>query len=75
MPLGEHRRGTGRSRGVLEQREITRIVPELAGLDDVMPLATELFRQAGSGTSIDGKPHDSATDMAANVSLAITACA
>ena len=62
-------------RGVLEQREITRSVPEFAGLDDVMPLATEPFRQAASGTSIDEKLHDSATDMAANASLAITACA
>lgn len=62
-------------RGIFEQREITRVGAKLAGFDDVMPLAAEPFRQAASGTPIDEKPHDSATDMADNVSLAITACA
>ena len=62
-------------RGVFEQREITRVSPKLAGFDHIMPLVAEPFRQAAFGTPIDEKLHDSTTDIANNVSLAITACA
>ena len=45
------------------------------GLDNVMPLAAQPFCQTVADASINKKSHDSATDTADSVSLAITACA
>ena len=51
------------------------IVAELAGIDDVMPLAAQPPRQSLPSTPVDEKSQDSATDTADRLSLAITACA
>lgn len=62
-------------RRTLEQRPVARIVAELAGIDDVMPLAAQPPCQSLPGTPVNEKPQDSATDTADKLSLAITACA
>ena len=61
--------------GSFEQCLIARIGSDLAGLEDVMPLGAQPIGEQSAGTAIDEELHGSATEMAASVSRAITACA
>ena len=60
--------------GAVKERPVARIGSTLQGLD-VMPLGAQPFRQTTASATIDKESHDSATDTAASVSLAMTACA
>lgn len=61
--------------GATEQCLITRINSKFMGVDNVMPLVAQPFCQTVTDAPIDKKSHDSATDTADSVSLAMTACA
>ena len=61
--------------GATEQCLITRINSKSMGLDNVMPLVAQPFCQMVTDAPVDKKSHDSATDTADSVSLAMTACA
>ena len=54
---------------------VARVIPEVAGIDDIVALVAQPFPQSAPGTPVDEKPQDSATDTADRVSLAMTACA
>ena len=54
---------------------VARVIPEVAGIDDIVTLAAQPFPQSAPGTPVDEELQDSATDTADRVSLAMTACA
>ena len=54
---------------------VARVLPEVAGIDDIVTLAAQPFPQSAPGTPVDEELQDSATEMADRVSLAMTACA
>ena len=54
---------------------VARVIPEVAGIDDIVALAAQPFPQSAPGTPVDEELQVSATDTADRVSLAITACA
>ena len=54
---------------------VARVIPEVAGIDDIVALAAQPFPQSAPGSPVDKELQDSATDTADRVSLAMTACA
>ena len=58
-----------------QERRVAWIVFELSGVEDVVPLVPQPFRQAAAGAAVDQKLHRLSTETAASVSPAITACA
>ena len=54
---------------------VARVLPEVAGIDDIVALAAQPFPQSAPGTPVDKELQDSATETADKVSLAMTACA
>ncbi len=58
-----------------QECRVTWIVLEAAGVEDVVPLVPQPFRQPSAGAAVDQEPHRLSTETAASVSPAITACA
>ncbi len=62
-------------RSVFEKCSISRIGTERAGFDNVVPPVTQPVRETTTSAPVNKKSHESATDTADRVSLAMTACA
>lgn len=61
--------------GSFQQRAIARILADVSSIKNVVPVATEPLDQAPTDASVSQESHERATDTAASVSPAITACA
>ena len=62
-------------RSVFEKRSIARIGTERTGFDNIVPPVTQPVRETTTNAPVNKKSHESATDTADGVSLAMTACA
>lgn len=58
-----------------QERRVAWIVFDFAGVEDIVPLVPQPFRQAAAGAAVDEELHRLSTETAASVSPAITACA
>ena len=61
--------------GLFQQDAIARILANVPGIKNIVPVATEPLDQAPTDASVGKESHECATDTAASVSPAITACA
>ena len=61
--------------GLVQQRTIAGILADVSSIKNVVPVETEPLNQAPTDASVSKESHERATDTAASVSPAITACA
>lgn len=61
--------------GLFQQGAIAGIPANVASIKNIVPVATEPPDQAPTDAAVSKEPHERATETAASVSPAITACA